>query len=241
MTDSRFPKTLIVIPALNEAEVIARVVQNVRRSAPWADVLVINDGSSDETGQKAENEGAIVLHMPHRVGIGAGVQTAFMFAERYGYDLVIRNDGDGQHEAADIQWLIQVLQNDEADVVIGSRYIENRGYSSSVARRAGSALLASIISAIIGQRITDPTSGYNGFNRRAILLCAKLYPHDYPEPEAIVVLRRAGLRLKEIPVTMQPRLGGRSSITTLRSFFYMFKVILAIFIDLLRRAPVADM
>lgn len=240
MSDPHSPKILMIVPALNEAGNIARVIANIRQNLPQADVLVINDGSTDATGQIAEAAGALVLHMPYRVGIGAGVQTGFKFAAQTGYEIVVRNDGDGQHKAEDITRMLAVIQSDAADVVIGSRYLEHGGYIASLPRRLGSVLLARVISLIIGQRMTDPTSGFNAFNRRAIKLCAQNYPHDYPEPEAIVLVHRAGLRLAEVPVKMQPRETGKSTITPLHSFYYMFKVLLAILIDLLRRAPVAE-
>jgi glycosyltransferase involved in cell wall biosynthesis len=235
-----FPKTLVVLPALNEAENIARVVKAIRQHIPWADVLVINDGSTDTTGQEATEAGAIVLTMPYRVGIGAGVQTGFQFAAQYGYEVVVRNDGDGQHEPSAIPAFINAVQAEDVDVVIGSRYIEDRGYRASLPRRLGSAILANLLSLIVGQPVTDPTSGFNAFNQRAIHLCAALYPHDYPEPEAIVLFHRAGLTIQEMPVTMKARKGGKSTITVLGSGYFMVKVILAILIDLLRRAPVLD-
>ena len=239
MTDSKPLKILIIIPALNEEASIARVVESVRQQIPHADVLVMNDGSSDATGSRAEAAGAMVLHMPYNVGIGASVQAGFQFADMRGYDVVVRNDGDGQHDAAEINRMLAALAAGEADLVIGSRYIEDRGYVASPMRRLGSIILSNLISTIVGQRVTDPTSGFIVCNRHAIKLCAELYPHDYPEPESIVLLHRAGIRLLEMPVTMQPRMGGQSSITTLRSAYYMFKVILAILVDLLRPAPVS--
>lgn len=232
-----FPKTLVIIPALNEAESILDVISSIQQHAPWADVAVLNDGSTDATGEIAQAAGAVVLHMPYRVGIGASVQAGYMFADHYGYEVVVRVDGDGQHPIEDIPRLVCGLEQQQVDLIIGSRYIEDRGYSGSVARRAGSLILANLISAITGSRITDPTSGFTAANRRTIRLCAQVYPHDYPEPEALVILHRAGLRICEIPVTMKPRQGGRSSITTLRSAYYMIKVILAILIGLLRPAP----
>jgi glycosyltransferase involved in cell wall biosynthesis len=240
VTETTFPKTLVLIPALNEEASIATVIGRVRERAPWADIVVINDGSTDDTGRIAEEAGAIVLHMPHNVGIGASVQTGYMFADAGGYEVVIRNDGDGQHAARDVPAMLQTLSESDADVVIGSRYIEDRGYSSTFMRRLGSLILARLISSIIGQRITDPTSGFMACNRRAIHLCAQIYPHDYPEPEAIVILHRAGLKLREIPVVMRPRMAGQSSITLFKSVYYMVKVILAILVGLLRPAPVVE-
>jgi hypothetical protein len=232
-----FPKTLVIIPALNEAESIVGVIASIRRYAPWADIAVLNDGSTDETGEIAKAEGALVLHMPYRVGIGATVQTGYMFADHYGYEVVVRVDGDGQHPIEDIPRLMRGLEQQGVDLIIGSRYIEDRGYTGSMARRAGSLILANLISTITGLRITDPTSGFTAANRKTIKLCAEVYPHDYPEPEALVILHRAGLRICEIPVSMKPRQGGRSSITALRSGYYMIKVILAILIGLLRPVP----
>jgi glycosyltransferase involved in cell wall biosynthesis len=235
-----FPKTLVIIPAYNEAQSIARVIGDIRRCIPWADVMVMNDGSLDATGQAAAGAGAMVLNLPHNVGIGACVQTGYLFAARQGYAVVVRNDGDGQHAPEDIPAMIRVLNEQGADMVIGSRYIDGRGYVASFPRRAGSLILARLIGAITGQHITDPTSGFTACNRRAIRLCAEVYPHDYPEPESLVLLHRAGLRLHEIPVTMKPRTDGRSSITALRSVYYMVKVILAILVSLLRPAPVVN-
>lgn len=241
MSANRYPKTLVIIPALNEEASIARVVARVREAAPWADVAVMDDGSTDDTAACAESAGATVLRLPHNVGIGACVQTGFLFAEMNGYEVVVRNDGDGQHPPGDIPAIVRALDAMQADAVIGSRYLENRGgYTSSAARRAGSLVLANLISSVTGQRFTDPTSGFIACNRRAIKLCAQVYPHDYPEPESIVILHRAGLVLREMPVTMGPRLGGQSSITALRSVYYMFKVTLAILVGLLRPAPVLE-
>jgi glycosyltransferase involved in cell wall biosynthesis len=231
------PRILVLIPAYNEAASITRVVARAREQVPGADVLVINDGSTDDTGALAEAAGAYVLHLHYNVGIGAGMQTGFRFAALQGYDVVIRNDGDGQHDAEEIQAMLALLASSGADMVIGSRYLEDRGYRGSALRRLGSLILAGLISGIIRQRITDPTSGFIVCNRRAIILCAQVYPHDYPEPESIVILHRAGLRLVERAVTMHERAGGVSSITALRSVYYMVKVILAILVGLLRPPP----
>lgn len=239
MSDSSSPRTLIIIPALNEEDSITRVIANVRQQMPDADLLVVNDGSSDATGTRAEAAGAMVLHMPYNVGIGASVQAGFQFADKQGYDIVVRNDGDGQHDAGEITRMLAALAAGEADLIIGSRYLENRGYVGSPMRRLGSLILSNLISVIVKQHITDPTSGFIVCNRHATQLCAELYPHDYPEPESIVLLHRAGIKMREMPVTMQPRIAGQSSITTLRSIYYMIKVILAILVDLLRPIAVA--
>jgi glycosyltransferase involved in cell wall biosynthesis len=240
MTDATFPKTLVIIPALNEADSISYVIGQVREHAPWADIAVVNDGSTDDTGSIAASCGAVVLHMPYNVGIGSAMQAGFMYAARNGYEVTVQNDGDGQHNPAEIPLLVSALLDSGADLLIGSRYIEDRGYVTPIERRIGIFVLSWIVSFITGMRFTDPTSGFRASNRRAIQLCANLYPYDYPEPESIPLLHRAGLRLREIPVTMNPRYGGTSSITAWRSVYYMIKVILAILIGLLRKSPVPN-
>lgn len=232
-----YPKTLVIIPAYNEEDSIAHVIGLIHEHVPWADIAVINDGSVDRTGEIAEACGAFVLHLPHNVGIGAAVQTGFIFAARNGYQIAVQNDGDGQHDPREIPLLVGDQVKSGADVVIGSRYIEDRGYITPLVRRFGIVILARLISLVTRQHFTDPTSGFRASNRRAIRLCANFYPHDYPEPEAVVLLHRAGLRLREIPVTMNPRYGGTSSITPFKSGLYMVKVLLAILLDLIRTAP----
>ena len=229
-------RILVILPALNEGRNIALAVRRIRALLPQADALVINDGSSDDTSAEAKSAGAQVLELPYNLGIGAAVQAGFQFARANNYDIVLRNDGDGQHAPEANIELLARLQAGDVDVVIGSRFIDARGdYGTPLPRRLGSAILARLLSAIIGQRVTDPTSGCAAFNRRAINLFADAYPHDYPEPEAIVMLHRSGLRQVEAPVKMMPRQHGDSSITPLRSVYYMIKVILAILINLLRR------
>ena len=231
-------RILVILPALNEGPNIAAVVRGIRAQLPAADVLVINDGSLDNTVQQARAAAAMVLSLPYNVGIGAAVQTGFKFAAAHNYDVVVRSDGDGQHAPASIRRLLESLQADEADVVIGSRFLDEQGdYGTPAARRLGISILAKLLSVITSQRITDPTSGFAAFNRPAIRLFAQVYPHDYPEPEAIVILHRSRLRQVEIPVSMTPRQHGNSSITPLRSVYYMIKVTLAILIHLLRRRP----
>ena len=239
MSDSH-PKTLVIIPALNEEDSIAHVIGQIHEHAPWADVAVVNDGSTDRTGPIAEGCGAIVLPMPFNVGIGSAMQTGFVYAARNGYAVAVQNDGDGQHNPQEIPLLVSDLITSGSDLVVGSRYIEDRGYITPMARKVGIVILARIISLITRQQFTDPTSGFRASSQRTIRLCARTYPHDYPEPEAVVLLHRAGLRLREIPVTMNPRYGGKSSITPIKSGVYMLKVILAILIGLLRPAPFVD-
>lgn len=232
-------KTLIILPALNEAGNIAKTVRRIRENVPYADVLVVNDGSTDSTRLDAEAEGAIVVSMPYNVGIGAAVQTGFKFAARHGYDLMARLDGDGQHSADNTMQLLSLVENDEVDVAIGSRFLgQDDDYGTSFMRRVGISFLSNLLSAITHQKITDPTSGFSAYNRRAILLFAEYYPHDYPEPEAVVICHRSGLTMREIPVTFLPRKHGISQFTApSRSAYYMLKVTLAILVNMLRRVP----
>jgi len=230
-------RLLVIIPAYNEEVSLARVIANVRAAAPQADILVINDGSRDKTAQVAEACGAHVVSLPYNLGIGAAVQTGFLFASQGGYDYAVQVDGDGQHDPNEIGEIMNPVLAGESDVVAGARYLEDRGYITPWPRRIGILILAWLISLIIRRRVSDPTSGFRASNRLAIEYCAKSYPPDYPEPESVVRFARSGLRLKEVPVTMNPRYGGQSSITPFRSFYYMVKVIVAISIDLLRQMP----
>ena len=233
-------RILVIIPAYNEEQSIGKVITRVREVVNHADIVVVNDGSKDETARLADAHGAVVLNLPHNLGIGSAMQTGFLYAREYSYHVAVQVDGDGQHDPSEIPEIIQTLQSSGADIVIGSRYIEDRGYTTPWARRMGIIFLSSVISLLVGKRVTDPTSGFRALNRRAIIFCAADYPFDYPEPESVVLFQRAGLKILEIPVTMNPRYGGQSSITPLRSGYYMVKVILAILIGLLREHPKAD-
>ena len=232
---------LVILPAYNEGLNIARTVRDIRAQLPAVDVLVVNDGSLDDTAAEARAAGAHVLELPFNVGIGAAVQAGFQYAAAKDYHIALRNDGDGQHAPENNLELLRCLEAHAVDVVIGSRFISARGdYGTPLLRRLGSGILARLLSAITNQRVTDPTSGCSAYNRKAIQLLARFYPHDYPEPEAIVILHRSGLRQIEVPVKMIPRRHGQSSITPIRSVYYMIKVILAILINLLRRKPQAQ-
>ncbi len=232
------PRILVIVPALNEARSIAATVRGIQAQLPTADSLVIDDGSSDDTAAEAYAAGAQILRLPYNVGIGAAVQAGFLYASRNDYDIVLRNDGDGQHAPQNNLTLLEALSASDADMVIGSRFLDAGDYGTPRMRRLGSRILARLLSAIIRQRVTDPTSGCAAFNRKAIALFASAYPHDYPEPEAILIACRGGLRQREAPARMMARQHGRSSITPLRSVYYMIKVLLAILIALLRKREV---
>jgi len=229
-------RRVAIVPALNEEHTLPRVIAELRAFDPGLDVVVIDDGSADRTAAVAAASGARVLRLPFNLGIGGAVQTGFRYAFEHGYDLAVRVDGDGQHDSAQLTRLIEPLLRDEADIVVGTRFVsDDAGYRSSRSRRVGIRVLAALVSRIVGQRVTDTTSGFQALNRRGIALFARDYPHDYPEVEATVMVFRHRLRMREVPVSMRERGGGRSSITTLRSIYYMVKVVLAIFVGLFRR------
>lgn len=229
-------RRVAIVPALNEEHAVAAVVAELRAFDPGMDVVVVDDGSVDRTAAVASASGARVLRLPFNLGIGGAVQTGFRYAYEHGYDLAVRLDGDGQHDARQLGIVIEPVLRGEADIVVGSRFAATgQGYRSSRARRVGIRLLAWVVSRIVGQRVTDTTSGFQALNREGIALFARDYPHDYPEVEATVMVFRHRLRLREVPVSMRERAGGRSSITALRSIYYMVKVLLAIFVGLFRR------
>jgi glycosyltransferase involved in cell wall biosynthesis len=232
-------RRLAVVPARNEEEVVARVVEELREFDPDLDVVVIDDGSEDLTASRAAAAGAAVVRLPFNLGIGGAVQTGFKYALAHGYTTVIRLDGDGQHDPQQIPNLLAPLERGEADVVVGSRFAEGGGdYKAPLARRAGIRWFARLVSMLTGQKLTDTTSGFQAVNARAIRLFAADYPHDYPEVEAVVMVVRHRLRILEVPAQMRGRETGRSSITLLRSLYYAIKVTLALLVGIFRRRVV---
>jgi glycosyltransferase involved in cell wall biosynthesis len=232
-------RKLAIIPAYNEQGMVGRVVREIRRHAPDFDVVVVDDGSTDHTALEAEAAGAIVLRHPFNTGIGGAMQSGFKYALRHSYDVAAQVDGDGQHKPAHLNDLLAKLQTtgNEADMVCGSRFRGDPGYKVPIGRRAGNLIFSVVLTAICRQRITDPTSGFRMTNRRGIELFARDYPHDYPEVEAILMLHAHRLRIHEVPVHMNARGFGRSSIDYPRSAYYMAKVLLALFVGLFRRRP----
>jgi glycosyltransferase involved in cell wall biosynthesis len=233
---------LAVVPAYNESATVGEVVHELRRVAPTFDVLVIDDGSTDGTGEVAESAGAEVLRLPFNVGIGGAVQAGFVYALEGGYDYLVQVDGDGQHVPGEIPRLMDAMRNDpRLDMVCGSRFLtKDRGYPAPISRRTGIHLFAFILSHIVAQRVSDPTSGFRLYNRRGIALFARDYPHDYPEVEAVLMMHFHKLRMREVPVRMLNREGGVSSIRSGKSIYYMVKVLLAIFVGLIRARPVPE-
>ena len=230
-------RRVAIVPARNEEASVAAVVREILAFDPGLEVVVVDDGSTDRTAAVAAAAGAHVVRLPFNLGIGGAVQTGFRYALEHGFELAVRLDGDGQHDPAELPRLVEPLLAGEADIVVGSRFAAGDGqYRGPLARRLGIRLFARIVSLLVGQRVTDTTSGFQALNRRGITLFAADYPHDYPEVEATVMVHRHRLRLREVPVRMRERSAGSSSITALHSVYYTAKVLLALFVGLFRRS-----
>lgn len=227
-------RVLAIIPALNEAGNIATVIRELHALEPRPDVLVIDDGSTDDTARLAKLSGAIVLQMPFNSGIGATVQAGLAYAVRHAYDLVARFDGDGQHDPAALARLRVPIDEQRADFVLGSRYIDRTGFQSTWLRRLGSWWFALLLRPILGQSINDPTSGCWVANRRAAAVLYAEYSYDYPEVDSLVRLARSQCRIVEMQITMRQREAGQSSIGGFRVPYYMLKVTLALLMAWLR-------
>jgi len=239
--DQNGARHLAVIPAYNEADTVVGVIRSLREHAPDFDLLVVDDGSTDRTGALAREAGANVLRLPFNLGIGGAVQVGFTYAIENGYDRMVQVDGDGQHMAQEIPTLIRAMEQEPGiDMVCGSRFLTDSGYPAPVSRRTGIHIFAFLLSRIIGQRVSDPTSGFRLYNRRGIGLFARDYPHDYPEVEAVLMVHYHRLSMCEVPVRMLERGGGVSSIRSGKPLYYMVKVLLAISVGLVRRRPVVD-
>jgi glycosyltransferase involved in cell wall biosynthesis len=233
---------LAVVPAYNEAATVGDVVGRIHADAPDWDVLVIDDGSTDDTAEAARAAGARVLRLPFNLGIGGAVQAGFLFAQENGYDFMAQVDGDGQHDPAELARLVEHMRQRPAiDMVCGSRFLsDDHRYPAPISRRTGIHIFAFLLSLFVREKISDPTSGFRLYNRRAIGLFASDYPHDYPEVEAVLMLHHHRLRMDEIPVRMYLRGGGVSSISSGKSAYYMVKVLLALFVGLFRRRPIPE-
>ena len=228
-------RILVIIPAYNEEKSIVAVAQAALAALPGSEVLVIDDCSRDRTAELLAAAGIRFLTLPVNLGIGGAVQTGFRYAWEQGYDIAVQVDGDGQHPPAQIPRLLQALAESGLDAVIGSRYVGGTRIVSSRARRMGGALLGSVIRLATGERFTDPTSGFRAYRRTALDFLRRSYPQEYPEPISVIELVRHGFRVGEVPVVMQERQHGSSSITGLDTLFYMIKVIFAILIVKIRR------
>jgi glycosyltransferase involved in cell wall biosynthesis len=231
-------RVVAILPAWNEAEAVGQVVDAIREVHPGYDVVVVDDASTDETASVADAHGATVLRLPFNVGIGGAVQTGFRYALENDYDLAVRLDGDGQHDPGELAKLVAPIERGEADLVIGSRFADGSGsYRPPLARRLGIRVFARLVSLLGGQKVTDTTSGFVALDRVGIELFAAEYPHDYPEVEATLVALRSGLRLTQVQVDMRMRETGTSSITFVRSLYYIVKVTLALLVASVRRYP----
>jgi len=232
-------RVVAVVPAFDEEGAIGAVVEEIHAFDPSIDVVVVDDGSTDTTPDVARAAGAAVVRLPFNLGIGAAVQTGFRYALEQGYDVAVRLDGDGQHDASELRKLLEPLGRDEADVVTGSRFRDtNDTYRPPLGRRLGITWFARLVSLLSRQQVTDTTSGFQALNRKAIVLFARDYPSDYPEVEATVLLLKHRLRLLEVPVRMREREHGSSSITFLSSIYYAIKVTLALLVAMARRSTV---
>lgn len=227
-------KRLVIIPAYNEEGNIIKTVTDIQKHAPSFDYVVVNDCSKDNTLKICLEQGYPVLNLPCNMGIGGGVQTGYLYAARNGYDLAVQFDGDGQHNAAYLEEMAEKLESEKLDMLIGSRYIQKQGFQSSGARRMGIKYFTELIKLVTGATITDPTSGMRMVNAETIALFAEDYPKDYPEPESVVTLLKKKKKVKELPVTMNAREEGVSSISPVKAVYYMIKVSIAILIAAVR-------
>jgi hypothetical protein len=228
------PRILVILPAYQEERSIGGLVRSLRERYPY-DALVVNDGSTDNTGDAARCAGATVLDLPCNLGIGGAVQSGFLYARSRNYDVVVRIDGDGQHEIDDIPKILEPILAGRADAVIGSRFLGETGYRGSIPRIFGIRFFRFLVNVTTGYRVTDPTSGFFAINRRLVAFYSDHYPSDYPEVDAYILMHRLGARALEVPVRMYDRSEGKSSITAFRAVYYMVKVTLSFLINRIRR------
>jgi len=231
-------KTLVIVPAFNEEKNIRDVIQKIRNDFLNLDILVIDDGSNDQTTRVALESGALVARHPFNMGYGVALQTGYKYACKYKYDSVVQIDADGQHDPKYIGDLLREIENGSADVVIGSRFTSGIKYETGLSRKIGMFLFGRLVSFIIGQRITDSTSGFQALNSKALkFLTGDIYPFDYPDADVIVMLYRAGFRIKEVPLVMYKNQDSKSMHSGFKPVYYVFKMILSIFVMLLRKKP----
>ena len=229
-------EVLIIIPVFNESANIVELIHEVNNAYPKWEILVVNDASTDNSGQLAEStQKATVINLPINLGIGGCVQTGFKYAKKYNYRFALQFDGDGQHKVSEIEKLIKPLKKKEADVIIGSRFnIKHNGYKTEKMRRIGIKIFEWLSYALIHQRITDHTSGFRAYNRKAIRFLAENYPTDFPEPEVVILLGKNGFVIKEKFAQMLERQGGISSIPLAKGPYYMTKVLLSMIMASMR-------
>jgi hypothetical protein len=228
--------TLVIIPAYNEGGKIAGIIAKIKSLGIGLDVAVVDDGSKDDTVSKAKDAGAVVLPLPGNLGYGGALQTGFRYALQNGYSYAVQIDADGQHEPTYIKDLLSPVKAGMADVSLGSRFMGLGDYKPTFARAMGIKLFGGIASAIIGRKVTDPTTGFQALNRDVIRFYASdTYPVDFPDADVLIMLHRAGLRSIEVPVMMYPRTEGTSMHSGLKPLYYIFKMMLSILVTLMRK------
>ena len=233
---SKESRTIIVMPAHNEAGNIERVITELRQAVQGLDFVVIDDYSSDDTAAVAQRMGAEVVRLPCNLGYGGAVQTGFRYAVQRGYDYAVMMDSDGQHDPRSVPALLEVVESGDADVALGSRFLGRMEYQSSWVRRIGMSIFSRLVSAATGRHFTDATSGLQALNREVLEFFSRdNYPVDFPDADIIILLHYAGFRVKEVPVTMRERISGESMHASLKPIYYVFKMALAIFIVMLRQ------
>ena len=230
MIEPNNKKVLVIIPAYNEENNIERTINNIKDACPWADCIVINDCSNDSTVRKLCDMQVDYINLPVNLGIGGAVQAGYQYGVDHDYDITVQVDGDGQHDSQYLESIIAPILKDEADLVIGSRFIEKEGFQSSRSRRIGIKILGCLVSLCCWKRVKDVTSGFRAVNRNFMNVFANDYPQDYPEPESIVAVAMHKGRIKEVPVILSQRVSGVSSINLKKSIYYMIKVTLAIIV-----------
>lgn len=236
MKDDHPEKVLVILPAWNEQEALPGVLDDVLETLPWADVLVVNDGSTDKTGEVARRGRAMVLNLPLNLGVGGAMRAGYKFARNKGYQIAVQLDADGQHDPHEVPSLLQTMKAQDADVVIGARFAGEGAYSVRGPRRWAMRLLSIVLSRMAGTRLTDTTSGFKASNRRAIELFATEYPAEYlgDTIESLVISARSGLRVRQVGVSMRPRAGGAPSHNPVKAAFFLARAILALLIALTR-------
>lgn len=227
-------KVIVIIPAYNEEKNLNKLFQGIRQLCPDFDILVVNDCSRDRTHDICQSNNVKVINLPVNLGIGGAVQTGYKYACKNSYDIAVQLDGDGQHDPASIALLVKEIKNGY-NLCIGSRFITGRGFQSTLFRRAGIRFFSLLIRFMTGQLITDPTSGFRACDCEVIRNFSLEYPTDYPEPETLVKVFNRGMKIKEVPVEMKQRECGKSSITNIKSLYYLVKVSIAIMIASLYR------
>ena len=230
--------TLVIIPAYNESQTIEEVIVKIKDCLSNIDILVINDGSADATAEIAKKHGAIVVSLPFNIGYGVALQTGYKYAQAKDYNYVLQMDADGQHEPKYLNDLLNVIKEDKADIIIGSRFLGQSNYQTLFIRRLGMIIFGKIASSIIKQKITDPTSGFQAMNRQVLrFLTGEFYPSDYPDTDVIIFLHLAGFRIKEIPVVMYSAANKKSIHAGFKPLYYIFKMFLSILMIFLRKKP----